>query len=207
MRPPSTTRRFTRYCNVGSAEPACYDAGCATSPGEAVSDRPPASLHRVFTTLLRELLDGPATEGAWILNAGDPGLLRSLARLSASAASATPSNGGASIAAHVDHLRYGLQLLNRWSAGEDPFVDADYAASWDRQRVSDGEWATLLNEFRAEAGTWSEAVRRPRELDDVELTGMLASLAHLAYHLGAIRQIDRSTRGPLARESTADAQG
>jgi hypothetical protein len=25
---------------------------------------------------------------------------------------------------------------------------------------------------------------------------MVASVAHLAYHLGAIRQIDKSTRGP-----------
>jgi hypothetical protein len=30
----------------------------------------------------------------------------------------------------------------------------------------------------------------------VELTGLLASVAHLAYHLGAIRQIDKATRGP-----------
>jgi hypothetical protein len=25
---------------------------------------------------------------------------------------------------------------------------------------------------------------------------MISSIAHLAYHLGAIRQIDKSTRGP-----------
>jgi len=30
----------------------------------------------------------------------------------------------------------------------------------------------------------------------VELTGMIASIAHLAYHLGAIRQITRDARGP-----------
>jgi len=29
---------------------------------------------------------------------------------------------------------------------------------------------------------------------------MIASVAHLAYHLGAIRQIDQQTRGP--REGT-----
>ena len=27
-------------------------------------------------------------------------------------------------------------------------------------------------------------------------TDMIGSVAHLAYHLGAIRQIDRATRGP-----------
>jgi hypothetical protein len=40
----------------------------------------------------------------------------------------------------------------------------------------------------------------PREVEAVELTGMIASVAHLAYHLGAIRQIGKETRGP--REGT-----
>jgi hypothetical protein len=30
----------------------------------------------------------------------------------------------------------------------------------------------------------------------VELSGMISSIAHLAYHLGAIRQIDKQSRGP-----------
>jgi hypothetical protein len=32
----------------------------------------------------------------------------------------------------------------------------------------------------------------------MELNGVIASVAHLAYHLGAIRQIDRAIRGPSA---------
>lgn len=28
------------------------------------------------------------------------------------------------------------------------------------------------------------------------LNGLIASIAHLAYHLGAIRQIERKARGP-----------
>jgi hypothetical protein len=31
-----------------------------------------------------------------------------------------------------------------------------------------------------------------------ELTGMVSSVVHLAYHLGAIRQMDRRIRGPSA---------
>ena len=97
----------------------------------------PASIHGALTTLLRELLDGSAAEACWVLNPGDAGLLRSLDQLSAAAASAPAPGGGPSIAAHVDHLRYGLALMNRWSQGEDPFGDADYAASWRRLSVSD----------------------------------------------------------------------
>ena len=36
------------------------------------------------------------------------------------------------------------------------------------------------------------------ERGEAERTGAIASAAHLAYHLGAIRQIDRATRGPTA---------
>jgi len=35
-----------------------------------------------------------------------------------------------SIAAHVDHVRYGLSLMNGWSEGHNPFKDADWSASW-----------------------------------------------------------------------------
>ena len=86
---------------------------------------------RTLATLFSELVDGAPASGAYMLNAGDAGLLRSLETLSASAASA-PTRTGSSIAAHVDHLRYGLSLMNQWSAGNNPFKDADWSASWKR---------------------------------------------------------------------------
>lgn len=155
----------------------------------------PAELTRTLATLFGELVNGAAADGAYILNAGDDGLLRSLDKISAKAASAlTPT--GSSIAAHVDHLRYGLSLMNRWSAGENPFADADWSTSWKNTAVSDDEWQTRRAELRAEATRWLEALRAPRDVPEIELGGMIGSIAHLAYHLGAIRQIDRATRGP-----------
>jgi hypothetical protein len=130
-----------------------------------------------------------------MLNAGDDGLLRSLDRVSAAAASAvTPT--GSSIAAHVDHLRYGLSLMNRWSAGENPFNDADWGASWRKTRVSDDDWKELRAQLREEAARWLTALRTPRDVQEIELNGMIGSIAHLAYHLGAMRQIDSALRGP-----------
>ena len=90
--------------------------------------------------------------------------------------------------------------MNRWARGESPFADADYGASWRRLTVTESEWVALRDRLRAEARRWIEAVQRPRALDDIELTGIIASVAPLAYHLGAIRQIDPSARGPLARD-------
>lgn len=146
-------------------------------------------------TLFSELVEGAPASGAYMLNAGDVGLLRSLDQISAAAASA-PTATGSSIAAHVDHLRYGLSLMNRWSGGENPFTDADWSLSWKRTRVTDEEWRTLRESIRAEATRWLQALRTPRDANEMELNGMVGSIAHLAYHLGAIRQIDPALRGP-----------
>jgi hypothetical protein len=93
------------------------------------------SLARLFA----ELVDGAPKSGGFVLNAGDEGLLRSLDKISAADAS-VPTPTGSTIAAHVDHLRYGLTLMNRWSKGENPFKNADWAASWRKQpcRTSPG---------------------------------------------------------------------
>jgi hypothetical protein len=150
---------------------------------------------RTLATLFGELVDGAPASGGFVLNAADEGLLRSLDRLTAAAASA-PTATGSSIAAHVDHVRYGLSLMNRWSAGENPFKDADWSASWTKTSVSEDDWRTLRAGLRDEAGRWQEALRTPREVHEIELNGMVGSIVHLAYHLGAIRQINQAVRGP-----------
>jgi hypothetical protein len=157
------------------------------------------SLHTVLGALLDELIDGAGDRG-WVLNPGDPGLLASLDRLSAQQASALPPRGGASIAAHVDHLRYGLALLNRWQHGESPFDDADYAASWSRTAVSELEWDVRRAALSREAHGWRRALETLRDPSPEEWHGVVGSVVHLAYHLGAIRQLDRATTGPAASD-------
>ena len=155
-----------------------------------------SDVHVSLSTLLGELFDGSADDSGWALNPKDPGLIRSLANVSAADASAIPPGGRSSIAAHVDHLRYGLSLLTRWSKGESPFADADWSASWKRTAVSESEWASLRQALQSEARQWQDVVRHPRGLTEDELNGYLASVVHLAYHLGAIRQISAAARGP-----------
>ena len=148
-------------------------------------------------TLFGELVDGPPESGAYMLNKGDPGLLRSLDKLSAQSASSATTRG-ATIAAHVDHLRYGLSLMNRWANGEDPWASADWTASWRRMRVSDAEWQQLRAAIAEECRRWLAAMRTPRDVNEAELNGVVGTIAHLAYHVGAIRQIDPAARGPSA---------
>jgi hypothetical protein len=154
-----------------------------------------------LTRLFGELVDGASRSGgAFILNSGDVGLLRSLDTLSAAEASRSV-NGGATIAAHAQHVRYGLSLMNRWAAeGGDPFADATWDAAWKVSDVDAAAWQEIRNGLRDEAHRWLAALGSARDVSQAELSGMIASIAHLAYHLGAIRQITREGRGP--REGT-----
>ena len=91
--------------------------------------------------------------------------------------------------------------MNRWaSEGGDPFSDAKWDEAWKTTRVNDGEWAAIRDGLRGETHRWLQALGSPREVAPVELNGMIASIAHLAYHLGAVRQIAAGARGP--REGT-----
>jgi hypothetical protein len=156
-----------------------------------------AAFSRSLAGLFSELVDGaPGNGGAFVLNSGDSGLLRSLDRVSAADASASAS-GGATIAAHAQHVRYGLSLMNRWAReGGDPFADATWDAAWKIAGVDDREWQDIRDGLRAEAHQWLDVLAKPRDVSEIEFSGLAGSIAHLAYHLGAIRQINKDARGP-----------
>jgi hypothetical protein len=155
------------------------------------------ALNSILARLFSELVGGAASDGgAFILNSGDAGMLRSLDNLSAEDASRSVHDG-ATIAAHAQHLRYGLSLMNRWAeAGGNPFADAKWDEAWKVSAVDTATWDEIRNGLRDETQRWLQALRTPRDAAEVELTGMVASVAHLAYHLGAIRQINKAARGP-----------
>jgi hypothetical protein len=154
-------------------------------------------LGSVLSTLWVELVDGPSGPlGAFMLNSGDVGLLRSLGALPAGEASRS-LNDGATIAAHAQHVRFGLSLMNRWAReGGNPFADAKWDAAWKIAAVNPAEWNEIKEGLTDEARRWLDVLKSPRDVAKVELAGMISSIAHLAYHLGAIRQISRETRGP-----------
>jgi hypothetical protein len=146
--------------------------------------------------LFSELVNGTSGSGGFVLNSGDVGLLRSLDKIPADDASLS-INGGATLAAHAQHLRYGLSLMNHWAKeGGDPFADAKWDEAWNTSRVTATDWDAIRDGLRDEIADWLHVLKTPREVADVELTGIIASIAHLAYHLGAIRQINKDARGP-----------
>lgn len=157
-----------------------------------------ASLSGSLEILFRELVHGVPADGAsFVLNPGDGGLIESLAQLSADAASKR-RDGGASVAAHAEHLRYTLSMLNAAKPTENPFAGADWSRAWSKNTVTEEEWRSVVSGLRDEAERWLADLAVPRDAGQIALTGIIASVVHLAYHFGAMRQIDRSIAGPAA---------
>ena len=147
---------------------------------------------RALSNMLTEIFDGPPGQEAYVINPGDPGLLRQLDTIDAKTASTPPTPGQKTIAAHVDHVQFGLAILNRWAAGEpNPWDGADFNASWQRATVSDDQWRALRDGLRREADAWQKFVAARTIWDDMSAAAALSTVAHTAYHLGAIRQITR----------------
>jgi hypothetical protein len=156
------------------------------------TDTSPALEH-----LFSEPVDGvTSAKGGFVLNKTDAGLLGSLEKLSAAAASRS-ANEGATIAAHAQHLGYGLSLMTAWvEKGGNPFANAKWDEAWKITTVDASAWEEIRNGLRHEAQRWLNVLQTPRDVNGIEFTGLVSSIAHLAYHLGAIRQINQDARGP-----------
>lgn len=153
-----------------------------------------------LTAVMNELVHGTAPSGGYLLNRGDVGIVRTLSTLTAHQASLI-IHGGSSIAAHVAHVTYYTNIMNRWAAGENPWETADWESSWLEPSVTTEEWERARHDLARELNAWNKVLGEPREVTTAEFSGMIASIAHLAYHLGAIRQMDRRARGPGASKA------
>ena len=145
---------------------------------------------RALSNMLTEIFNGPPSQEAYVINPGDPGLLRQLDTIDANTASKPTMPGRSTIAAHVDHLEFGLAILNRWMSGEaNPWAGADWNGSWQRTTVTEDQWRTLRDNLRRAAETWRQLVAARTAWDNMSAAAALSTAAHTAYHLGAIRQI------------------
>lgn len=128
-------------------------------------------------------LDGTKADGS-----GSHGLLTTLATLSAEQASQDVH--GTSIAGQARHTAFHMEVSVRWERDGDrgPF---DWKGIFHPAQVSEQEWAELqarvrkaYNELVAFAHTQKD------KAPDGDISGGLTGcVAHVAYHLGAIRQM------------------
>ena len=141
-----------------------------------------------FTTELYDLLRETFEETQGIFLDRGTSLLETLEMISAEQASRPVSPAGATIAAHVDHIRFYLDVLEGCIQRR-TFGTVDWQESWQLREVSPAEWQALRTQLRA---TYQRVLTTMRSLDtwqgEDDIGASLAILAHTACHLGAIRQ-------------------
>lgn len=146
------------------------------------------SLAEIVTTEINDLLDETfeSVKGQYL----DPetSLFETLATVTAEEASQPVSDTCASIAAQVEHVRYYLEVLQRYMRGEEP-DDVDWSMAWQIREVTADEWAASIDRLRDEYRNVRALIDTYDDwLGEDQLSGALSILVHSAYHLGEIRQ-------------------
>ena len=142
-----------------------------------------------MTQLFNEAFEGrPAGQShTWFVE-GTEGIFDVLDAVDSTRASKRATLGSSTIYAHLNHARYALWLSNSYIRGEAPA--SDWEGSWAKQECSDEEWAQLGQELRKE---FMDIVAffetKPQWPEQDWLLGAMALLPHMAYHLGAVRQL------------------
>ncbi|HEX6039163.1 DinB family protein [Longimicrobium sp.] len=144
---------------------------------------------RAVMPILAEAYAGPADPRStnFVNNAPDCGVFGTLDGLSAAQASTPPAPGRSTAAAHAEHLRFSLDVSNRWLRGDDP--KAHWPSSWAVQTVDEEGWMRLRERLRDEYAQFLELIDARAEMDEELLGGIVGTVAHAAYHLGALRQV------------------
>jgi len=115
-------------------------------------------------------------------------LFETLATISAEEASRPVSASCASLAAQVNHVRFYLDVLEKYMLNQ-AVGQVDWQASWQPQSVTPAEWESLNARVRAAYERISGTIKSIESWEgENELGGALAIVVHTAYHLGEIRQ-------------------
>lgn len=147
-----------------------------------------ADTNAVLADLFREAFEGrPPGVPSWFVERED-GLIPLLSDLSAEDASKVPAPGLNTIGGHAFHVRYILRITNGLIQGKSPMPD--WVASWAQQRFTEAEWDELRASLKDEyLGVLAFFESDPQWPNKDWLLGAMALLPHMAYHVGAVRQL------------------
>lgn len=160
---------------------------------------------RAVMPILAEAYAGPADPRSthFLNNEPDCGVFGTLDRLSAAEASTPPAPGRPTVAAHAGHLRFSLDVSTNWLRGTP--VKADWPSSWAVHTVDEAEWLRLREGLRDEYAQFLERIDARPEVDEELLAGIVGTVAHAAYHLGALRQAGLAASTSIPRAGAAHA--
>ena len=135
--------------------------------------------------VLGEAFEGPKEKWSYFTdNRSDAGFFGVLGKLSAPDASRI--RGKTSIAAHVYHVIFGLDASARWIEGNR--TTHNWKESWSTVSVNDEEWARMRENLRTSYRDMRRSIELYASSSKESMGGVIGALAHVAYHLGAIRQ-------------------
>ena len=113
-------------------------------------------------------------------------IFETLATITAEEASQPVSANCATIAAHVSHMEFYMNLTLRWMRGERPKVD--WSEIWRTvNTVTHEEWRASQQRLRTTYTAIQDLARNTAWQNREEIGGAMGLLAHNAYHLGEIR--------------------
>ena len=136
--------------------------------------------------ILRETFEGGLPgEGTEFLDHSS-GIRTTLKALSAAQASKR-RDGHPSIAAHARHMAFHLRTVAEWVEGD--HRKRDWLASFEPQEVSEREWVEIQQDLEAARTRFLEVMKSLAPETFVKEGAGYGAIAHLAYHLGAIRQL------------------
>jgi hypothetical protein len=136
-------------------------------------------------SVLREAVEGPS--GTWtyfIDKRPDAALLGALAAVSAEEASRVL--GDTSIAAHVHHAAFAMAASAAAIEGDETAVD--WKESWRVMTVDADAWKELVSRVGREYQRLRRAFESRASSSDGAFGEAVGAIAHVAYHLGAVRQ-------------------
>jgi hypothetical protein len=137
--------------------------------------------------LFKETFEGSPSQGSIYLDRGI-GVFNTIENLDANTASSF--NSATTIASHVEHLRYYLEVLSNFMQGI--VKAADWNESWAKKEVSEEEWKTLKTNLHLTYESVLTAYEKVESWDEDKMSEAMAIVVHTAYHLGAIRQMTKS---------------
>lgn len=145
--------------------------------------------HDLFLSQVRALFEETFESVKGIYLDRQTSLFETIEGLDADTASTPAVAGGTTIAGHVAHVQFYLEVMDAYMQGKDQ-GRIDWQQSWVTRTVDESEWSRLQQSIRDMTARVREAIETFEDFNDERhLAGALAVIVHTAYHVGAIRQI------------------
>ncbi len=94
------------------------------------------------------------------------------------------------IAAHSEHARFYIELLDNYMNKDMRVID--FKQSWRIKTVSENEWDDLRGNISKAYRKTSETLSKNEDWGLDSITVAMGIISHTAYHLGAIRQLAKN---------------